>query len=158
MSVSLVKALLGEEYGFDYILRRYVRDNNFKTIVKDYVIVNPKNYSKLSSLGKDINRIKEIFEYCSSEEVETNLQDNLKRTIIENTLKIIGRFEPNYVGDDSHSKSIINFLNYLKENYDNEFLLETCKKLPQQSFFTMCFANALKGTNQTIQSIPQENI
>lgn len=143
MSVALIKALLGEEYGFEYILRRYVRDNNFKTIVKDYVIVNPKNYSKLSSLSKDINRIKEIFEYCSSDQVEATLQDKLKRTIIENSLKIIGRFEPNYVGNDSHSKSIIEFLNYLKENYDNSILLETCKKLPQQSFFTMCFMESL---------------
>ena len=146
MSVALVKALLGEEYGFEYILRRYVRDNNFKTIVKDYVIVNPKNYSKLSSLGKDINRIKEIFEYCSSDQIEATLQDKLKRTIIENSLKIIGRFEPNYVGNYSHSKSIIEFLNYLKENYDNAILLETCKKLPQQSFFIHCFEKSLEST------------
>lgn len=143
MSVALIKVLLGEEYGFEYILRRHVRDNNFKTIVKDYIIVSPKNYSNLSSFGKDINKIKEIFKYCSSEEVETTLQDNLKRTIVENSLKIIGRFEPKYVGDDSHSESVINYLNYLKENYDNEFLLETCKKLPDQSFFTRCFMESL---------------
>ena len=143
MSVTVIRALLGIDCGFEYVLRKYIHQEDFERILYDFGNMYPKKYPKLITFVNDIETIREIMKNCREADYDNDLKKNLIETSLENVLKIIAQFEPEYVGDVSNSVRVIEFLNELKELYDNDLLRYACKYIPQNGFFIKCFEQKL---------------
>lgn len=143
MSVTVIRAVLGIDYGFEYILRKYIHHDDFDRILYEFGNIYAKRYPKLVTFVNDIETIKEIMKNCREDRIDNDLKKNLIKTSLENVLKIIGQLEPNYIGDKSNSISVIEFLNEIKTLYDNDLLRDICKDMPQKSFFIRCFEDKL---------------
>ena len=145
MSVTVVRALLGDDLGFEYILRNCVHHDDFDKILKDFTnMCCPKKYPKLVTFVNDIETIREIMKNCRECGIDNDLKNNLIETSLESVLKIIGRLEPNYIGDESNSVSVIEFLNELRTLYDNDLLMIICESI-QNSHSTKITRNRISN-------------
>lgn len=163
MSVTVIKAVLGADLGFEYVLRKYIHRDDFDKILYDFTnMLIPKRYSRLVTFVNDIENIREIMKNCREDNIDNDLKKELIKESLENVLKIIGRLEPSYIGDKSNSISVIEFLNEIKTLYDNDLLRDICKnmfngsskiaskndsKIIPKSFFIRCFEDKLNETS-----------